>query len=161
MIFSIVYKKHNNFHISLKSSFFQSWLHSEAYKKSNNVWCYRYRIGLHDVKMDCKGQDQYFTEDVVLHIRSVDIKRNRVLQINSIYPLLTCWLFLLNQRVVRLISVLNCSKFDYDLEGFLFPIKFLLWGHEKMQTGLMTSSTKNTSFCMSLEKNNQNYLHIV
>lgn len=70
--------------------------------------------------MDCKGQDQYFTEDVVLHISSVDFKRNRVLQINSIYPILTCWLFLLNQRVVRLISVLNCSKFDYDLEGFNF-----------------------------------------
>ena len=33
-------------------------------------------------------------------------------------PFLTCWLFLFNQRVNRLISVLHWSKFGYDVHAW-------------------------------------------
>lgn len=42
----------------------------------------------------------------------------------TIYPIPGILTFLSDQRVIRLISVLDWPKFDYDIEYSCFPLKF-------------------------------------
>lgn len=65
--------------------------------------------------------------------------------LTTIILFLTCWLFVFNQRVVRLTSVCHWSIYNVKCYFSEFPI-VTLW---EMRVCLMTSHKRNASFCRS------------
>lgn len=78
--------------------------------------------------------NQCFALDLVISVLSI----NNISSIISWFiPFLTCWLFLSNQSVVRLISVHHWLKFQYDVNVSCFLMNFILLRHEKSWPCLM------------------------